>query len=331
MDLILNTYGTYLHVHEAMFEVRIPQPEGAPKRTRVAAKKVRTIILATGGALSTNAIQLALQHNIDILFSDRSGMPYGRVWHPKLGSTTSIRKRQLEASLDNRGVAYVTEWLTQKLERRATLLEHLRKHRDRHAELLHDKAEELRGYALKIKGQEAAPDISAIADTLRGLEGTAGRIYFETLSRLLSERYRFSGRSMRPAADPFNAFLNYGYAILYGRVEKALMIAGIEPYLGFLHRDGYRHKSMIYDFIEPYRVHVERVVFRLFSGKKMNDQQYTAVAQGISLAKPGKELLVDALYQYLDKDKLRHRGRNTTRQHALQADAHRFANELIGQ
>lgn len=330
MDLILNTYGTYLHVHEAMFEVRVPQAEGEPKRTRVAAKKVRTIVLATGGALSTNAIQLALQHNIDILFSDRSGMPYGRVWHPKLGSTTSIRKRQLEASLDERGVGYVTEWLTQKLERRAALLEYLRKHRTQHAERLTDKAAEIRAYALKIKDLSGADTIDSVADTLRGLEGTAGRIYFDTLSGLLPERYRFSGRSMRPAVDPFNAYLNYGYAILYGRVEKALMIAGIEPYLGFLHRDGYRHKSMIYDFIEPYRVHVERVVFRLFSGKKVNDQQYEPVAQGVSLTKPGKELLVEQLYQYLDKDKLRYRGRNTTRQHGLQGDAHRFANELIG-
>ena len=331
MDLFLSSYGTYLHVREGMFEVSIPAQDGQPARKQqVAAKRVRTIVMGTSGALSTDAIQLALEHNVDILFADRGGDPIGRVWHPKLGSTTSIRKRQLEASLSNVGVRHVCAWLTEKLDRQARLLEHLRKHRDKDRARIDERAAEIRGYADKLAALADAPTIDEVADTIRGLEGTAGRRYFELLSGLTPKRYRFSGRSMRPAADAFNAYLNYGYAILYNRVEKALMIAGVEPYLGFLHRDGYNQKSMIFDFIEPYRVYVDHVVFRLFAGKRVNDQCFAGIPQGVTLEKPGKQQLVEALYKYLDEDKTRHRGRNVTRQHGLQLDAHRFANELIG-
>ncbi|MCB9292366.1 MAG: CRISPR-associated endonuclease Cas1 [Lewinellaceae bacterium] len=92
------------------------------------------------------------------------------------------------------------------------------------------------------------------AATFRGIEGSAGRIFYLLAGQSLPERYRFARRSLRPAQDSFNSFLNYAYAVLYGRVEEALLRAGLSPYLGLMHRDGYRFKSLVYDFIEPFRV-----------------------------------------------------------------------------
>ena len=172
-----------------------------------------------------------------------------------------------------------------------------------------------------------------VADTLRGLEGTAGRLYFETLSYVLPKEYQFSGRSSRPAQDAFNAFLNYAYGILYGKVEKTLMLAGLDPYVGFLHRDDYNQLSMVYDFIEPYRGWADEVVFRLFSAKKVNKAHISEVSgsrTGFSLNAEGKALLVNAFNAFLDHDPIRYRGRNLVRSHCMQLDAHQFANELIG-
>ncbi|RME95204.1 MAG: CRISPR-associated endonuclease Cas1, partial [Bacteroidetes bacterium] len=134
----------------------------------------------------------------------------------------------------------------------------------------------------------------------------------------------------RPAEDAFNAFLNYGYGVLYSRVEKALMIAGLDPYLGFMHRDDYNQRSMVYDFIEPYRVWIDKVVFGLFARKHIRESHYEALTRGVSLVKGGKEVLLAALLDYLDERKIRYRGRQLNRGHALQLDAHRFAQQLIG-
>jgi CRISPR-associated protein Cas1 len=134
---------------------------------------------------------------------------------------------------------------------------------------------------------------------------------------------------MRPAQDAFNAFLNYAYGILYSKVEKVLIVAGLDPYVGFLHRDDYNQLSMVFDFIEPYRAYADEVVFRLFSGKKVNKAHTDTLANGLSLNAEGKALLVTAFNNFMEEDPIRHRGRNLARSHVIQLDAHQFANSLI--
>jgi CRISPR-associated protein Cas1 len=108
------------------------------------------------------------------------------------------------------------------------------------------------------------------------------------------------------------------------------MIAGLDPYVGFMHRDDYNQKSMVFDFIEPYRIFVETAVFRLFAAKKVNKAHTDEIANGVTLNKEGKELLVTALNNYMESETIRYKGRNQTRANAMQQDAHRFANGLIG-
>ncbi|CAN5289858.1 CRISPR-associated endonuclease Cas1 [soil metagenome] len=328
MQLYINTYGTYVHVKDEMFEIRLKVKEEVTKK-HFAASKVKSIIMTTGSALSTDAVKLAILNNIDIVFTEQDGKPLGRVWHSKLGSTTRIRKRQLEASLNITGVQWTKNWLLAKMENQRNFIQDLKKHRESQASYLNDKINRIEALAISVSSLQAAC-VSEIADTLRGLEGTAGRLYFETLSEVLIKEHQFEGRSSRPAKDPFNAFLNYAYGILYSKIEKSLIIAGVDPYLGFLHRDDYNQLSFVYDFIEPYRIYPETVVFRLFSGKKVNKMHTDQITNGFTLNSEGKSLLVTAYNKFMEEDTIRYKGKNQTRSNAIQWDAHGFANSLIG-
>lgn len=328
MQIFLNTYGTYLHIKDDMFEIRVPVKDSQPKVTLLAAHKVSSFVMATSAALSTDAVRLALKNNIDIIFTHANGHPMGRIWHSKLGSTTRIRKRQLEASLGKEAVNYTIKWISEKMMNQLEFIKDLKKHRPQMADYLNDKITRIENLIVSV-GNLKGEQVADFAETIRGLEGTAGRLFFETVSYVMPEQYKFSGRSMRPAKDLYNAFLNYGYGILYTRVEKCLMIAGLDPYVGFLHRDDYNQKSMVFDFIEPYRTFVEIPIFRLFTAKKVNKSHVDEITNGVSLNKEGKELLVNALLDYLEGDNIRYRGRNQTRANAMQQEAHVFANELI--
>lgn len=329
MQLYINTYGAYLHIKDKMFEIRVKQADGQVKQfPPIAASKVKTIVFTNQASLSTEAIALAIRNNIDIIFAESDGQPIGRVWHCKLGSTTKIRKRQLEVSLSEKAVHYIKQWLSTKLDNQLEFIKDLKKHRSHHHPYLNDKITRIEALNVSLNSLQAK-QIHTIADTIRGLEGTAGRLYFETLSFVLAREYQFAGRSSRPAADAFNAFLNYAYGILYSKVEKALIIAGLDPYLGFLHRDDYNLLSMVYDFIEPYRVYADVVVFRLFSAKKVNQSHTDKITNGYSLNKEGKVLLIEAFNKYMDEESIRYKGRNQTRGNIIQWDAHRFGNELI--
>jgi CRISP-associated protein Cas1 len=327
MQLYINTYGSYLHVKDDLFEIRTPVKDAPPQISQVSVHKVKTIVMSTSAALSTDAIKLALMNNIDIVFTHSDGHPMGRVWHSKLGSTTRIRKNQLVASLGEIGVKYTKLWIIEKVSNQLDFIKDLKKHRPMMADFLNDKITRIENIIVSIE-KLSGSQVADFADSLRGLEGTAGRLYFETISYVIPEPFKFNGRSSRPAQDAYNAFLNYGYGILYTRVEKALMIAGLDPYVGFLHRDDYNQLSMVYDFIEPYRIQVETVVFRLFSGKKVNKSFIDEITKGVSLNKEGKQLLINALNEYTESDTIRYKGRNQTRSNAMQQDAHDFAGEL---
>lgn len=328
MQLHIGTYGTYLHVKDEMFEIRRKLENGEIFTKQYSALKVTHILLATGTSLSTDAVKLAMVHNVDIVFSEQNGNPIGRVWHSKLGSTTKIRKRQLEHSLNIKGLTWTKTWLVAKLENQLNFIKDLKKHRPQHADFLNDKISRIEALVVSIS-QKLGNSTAEVADSLRGFEGTAGRLYFETLSYVLPSEYQFQGRSSRPAKDSFNAFLNYGYGMLYSKIEKALIIAGVDPYLGFMHRDDYNQLSMVYDFIEPYRGFVDEVVFRLFSGKKINKSHADEHTKGVSLNATGKELLVTAYNKFFDEDAIRHRGKNQVRSNIIQSDAHVFANTML--
>ena len=327
MQLVINTYGTYLHIKDKLFEVRVKK-EGIEEKHHFASQKVKSILLSKGAAISTDAIILAVKNNIDILVFEYDGTPIGRFWHSRPGSTSKIRKKQLEASMNEIGLKWVVSWLGSKTGNQADLLKRLKKNRANKAEQIQvhiNSIEDLRKKILNTTSNK----VSDVDGTLRGMEGTSGRIYFQALNELLPERYQFAGRSFRPAKDPFNTFLNYAYGILYSRVEKTLTIAGLDPFVGFMHRDDYNTKSLVFDFIEPYRIIAEETVFKLFSAKKVNDKHCDKITNGLSLNADGKNLLVQHFFKFFDEDKIRHKNRNQTRSNAMQLDAHNFANRLI--
>ena len=125
--------------------------------------------------------------------------------------------------------------------------------------------------------------------------------YFECLSGLIPEKYQFQGRSRRPAKDPFNACLNYCYGMLYSLVEKACILSGLDPYVGFLHTDNYNKKSLVFDLIEPFRIYADQVVVYLFTGKKIKDEYFETREGAVSLNKAGKPIVVEAMNKHMDE------------------------------
>ena len=327
MQLYITTYGSFLHIKDGMFQVKYTE-DGETIKKKIPPKKVSAIVLDKGTSLTYEAVKTALSHNIDIVFAEGDGAPIGRVWHSKLGSTTRIRKRQLEASMNSEAIPWVKTWVTDKINNQIDFIKELKKHRKTKEKQINDVLEKMEALIQKVE-QLSGESVTEIAESIRGYEGTAGRFYFGLLSSLLTKEYQFKGRSYRPAEDPFNAFLNYGYGILYSRIEKCIMIAGLDPYVGFLHRDDYNQTSFVFDFIEPYRPFVDLTVYRLFSGKKVNKDHYHEITNGVGLTKEGKKMIVESFIQRFDTDKIRYRGRNQTRMNAIQQDAHTFANKLI--
>lgn len=292
----------------------------------VSANKIESILITTSAYISTDAIKFAVENNIDIVFLDYYGNPYGRVWHSKLGSTTLIRRRQLEIYDKEDGLKLAKGWVIQKMDNQIELLKKLKQTR-------HEKKDDMEKSIAKItelreKTQRLKGTIEEKRQTILGLEGMSSRIYFEAISTIMPKKYQFKGRSRKPAKDEFNCLLNYGYGVLYSLVEKACIIAGLDPYVGFMHTDSYNKKSFVFDIIELFRTFVDKTVIYLFSKRLVKEKCFEKVKGGLSLNKEGKALLIEHLNKTFDKE-MKYNGRNIKTRNIMQYECHKIANNFI--
>jgi len=321
MQLVINTYGSYLRKKEGCFLVKTDE-----KEFEVSAKKVQSIVITTGAYLSTDAIKFAMDNNIDLVFLDEFGSPYGRVWHSKLGSTTLIRRRQLEIAETDKGLELAKEWIIKKFNNQIDFLKRLANSRPEKQGKIEEYAKNIDGMRTKLSCLQGT--IEEKRGTLMGLEGSAGRIYFEALSFIVPERFEFEGRSRQPAKDEFNCLLNYAYGVLYSLVEKGCILAGLDPYIGFIHTDNYNKKSLVFDLIDMFRIYAEQPVVYLLSQRKIKKEYFDSIKGGMTLNKEGKAVLLEALNNTLEKT-VRYGGRNIKNRDIIQFECHRIANNLI--
>ena len=321
MDLYVNSYGTYIHKIGEMFELEI---DG--KKTKISPKKVRSIIISTHARLTSDAIRLAVDNNIDVVMLNDYGEPYGRFWHSKFGSIASIRRRQIEIFEGEESIELVKEWIGIKIENSMEHLKQLEYKRHNKAEKIEIEIAKMSEFLERIYLLDS--DIENWKGKIRAYEGNSSKCYYKTLSYLIPEPYKFHGRNRRPAQDEFNCMLNYAFGVLYSKVEKALVIAGLDPFVGILHTDNYNKKSLVFDIIEKYRFIANGIVFALFSTKKVNKSHFDKIYGGYSLNKEGKVLLLKAFSEKMDKKK-RYNGRNLSNLQIIQHESHSLANSLI--
>ncbi|MGB1217320.1 MAG: CRISPR-associated endonuclease Cas1 [Saprospiraceae bacterium] len=330
MQIFLQSFGTKLRAREGLLEVTTINDEEGIKKQQFPPHEVEGIWMEKQTSVTSDAIMLATQNNVPIIIVNHFGFPVGRFISSKATNTSLIQKNQIRASIDQHGIGFVKKWLTEKLSRQSRLIGDLAKKRKGEdiQQLCKDCMDKLTEIMEQIKVLEGN-DVQEISGTLRGLEGTAGRMYWATISQLLPENYRFETRSRRPAKDAFNAYLNYAYGVLYARVELELYNAGLNPHIGFMHRDGHQYKGMIYDFIEPYREWMERVVFFLFSGKKVGKKQFKQEKNGgITIMNPGKKVLIYEINEFFRHRKEKFRGKICHPDYILRSRAKGFAQTL---
>lgn len=296
MELVLSTFGTLLSRKDNCLLIT-----SGERQQRLSAKDVRSIQVGPGVQITSEAVMLAIDNEIDMLFVDRGGMPVGRVWSPRYGSISIIRKGQLAFSSSRASVGWIKNELIKKIRNQQALLLLLpvanKVQKNQQAKAV----TRLEEYQQKIENIEG-DSMSDVASHLRGWEGAASRIYFEQLNRHLPEPYKFDVRSQHPAMDIANSFLNYGYGILYGHVEGALIKAGIDPYIGILHRDNYNRPVLVYDVIEQFRVWIDYVVFGLLSHLEIDESYYSVDENGAFwLESLGRRVLIQGVNDYLSE------------------------------
>ena len=296
MELVLNTFGTSLSRDNEGFVILTKD-----EKQRIPSEGITSIQIGRGAQITSDAVLLAIEREIEVLFMDKSGQPLGRIWSPKYGSVSLIRKGLLSFTFSKDAVFWIKDVISRKIENQQALLLMMIPRAAEIEKEVNKSVNRLEDYRTKVQGIDGEI-VSDVAPTLRGWEGLSSKIYFKALNLLLPEKYRFEARSQHPATDVANALFNYGYGLLYGKIEGALIKAGIDPYVGVMHRDDYNRPVLVYDVIELYRVWVDYVVCSLLMQDVVTDEYYSVREDGSCwLEALGRRVLIQSLNDYLNE------------------------------
>ncbi len=331
MQLVINSFGASLNRNGELFKIVV-----ADRKVEVAARKIQSILITTSVHFTSDAILLAIEHNIDVVLLDKYGKPFGRFWNGTMGSTSAIRRHQLKMAESYSGLLVIKEWTKIKLENQKEFLLELQRRRPGKDALFIPNINRIENAIVNLESVDGTPLESA--QKIMGLEGTAGAAYWSVIGQLPPGEFQTKKRSKHPALDPLNAMINYGYGVLYAKVERACIIAGLDPYTGFVHTDNYNKKSLVFDLIELFRIFVDRTVLKLFTGRRCKKQMFRKDSSGaVILEKDAKELLLNNLNEYLAEKvryKVKSSKKNKTRQikrlDTIQSEAHTLANRILG-
>lgn len=322
MHLVINSYGATLQKENGLF--LITTPDG---KQSIPPDKVRSISISKAARITSDAVLLAIKHEIDLLFVNDSGMPEGRVWSVQYGSISSIRKAQIEFLYSPASLQWVKDLLVEKINSQIAHLLALQPPKEvlpQH-NIVRVAINGMEDHKQKIQKAEG-DHVSDIAPSLRGWEGAAAVKYFTAISALLPDSYKFENRSRQPAGDKFNAMLNYAYGMLYGKVEGALIKAGIDPYCGIFHRDDYNRPALVYDVIEQYRVWMDYVVVQLAMQEAIPEDCFETSndVPGVRIEALGRRILIQGVNDYM-AEIITIQGKERSRQTHIDLNAQQLA------
>jgi CRISP-associated protein Cas1 len=259
-QLVLSGFGIYLGKKSERLQIKVngKVAKGADGSAyEFPFFRISEVVIASRGVtISSDLVREFCERGIRLSFVEPSGRPYAMLTSPILTATVESRREQLLAYNDARGLEFARIIVRGKIRNQRHLLlysgKYLKQSDPERNAVLAELAQKLRQLEVAARGVEGAT-IREKRQELMGMEGVAGRLYWQGFRTIVESKAEFMGRVHRGADDALNALLNYGYGILYAHVWGAVVNAGLEPFAGFLHVDRPGKPSLVLDLVEEFR------------------------------------------------------------------------------
>jgi len=147
-------------------------------------------------------------------------------------------------------------------------------------------------------------------DEIRGVEGESARYYFSVFDRLIvaqKEQFEMRGRNRRPPLDNMNALLSFLYSLLLHECRAALETVGLDPYVGFLHRDRPGRAGLALDMMEELRPYlVDRLALSLINRRQVCGNEFVQKESGSIVMKDSARKTVLEAWQSRKREEITH-------------------------
>ena len=299
--LFVTTQGAYLSKEGETVVVKVEKEI----RLQVPIHTIGGIICFGQVSCSPFLMGFCAEHDVGISFLSENGRFLARVQGPVSGNVL-LRRQQYRLADDESHSADVARFiLIAKLANcRAVLQRTLRDHADK------VNSEEIKAASDRLKNGLQIMQKEVSLDALRGIEGEAAHTYFSVFDHLIvsqKEDFFFNERNRRPPLDKVNCLLSFIYTLLMHDVRSALEGVGLDPAVGFLHRDRPGRPSLALDLMEEFRPFIaDRLTLSLINLNQIQKGGFKAKENGAVLMDDETRKAVLVTYQKRKQEEILH-------------------------
>jgi CRISP-associated protein Cas1 len=284
------------------------------------------VVILGRATISPAAIAELLQRKIPLTFLSDTGQFLGKL-EPELTKNIFVRDAQWKAAGETPHALHVVRgFIRGKLKNyRISLLQTQREHPELN----------LTSAITQIANIIPKLDNTQNIDSLRGLEGAGSAAYFGVFQQLIrADGFTFKARH-RPATDPVNSLMNFGYTLLRHDVQSAINIVGFDPYLGYLHVQRYGRVGLAFDLMEEFRPLVaDNMILNAINRRLLTPNDFTIepISNVVRLSDAGRKVFL-TLYEKKKQSEFKHPvlGRQCTYQEAFLIQGRLLAKYLMGE
>ena len=274
--LYVTTQGTYLSKEGEC--VRVTRDELPPNQIPI--HGVDGIIAFGRVSISPPLLGFCAERGVTISWFSENGRFLARAEGPISGNVLLRRAQYRAADAPDRTAAIARSIVIGKvLNQRVVLRRALRDHGDTLPEWDRGQLDRAADHLDRVLTGLGKP---MTVDQVRGMEGDAARVYFGAFPKLLrAPNFEFSARIRRPPTDPINALLSFVYALLTHDARSALEGVGLDPAVGFLHRDRPGRPSLALDLVEEFRAwFADRLALTLINRHQLAPSDFITLEGG---------------------------------------------------
>jgi len=273
-------------------------------RLRVPLHTLGSIVCFGQVSCSPWLMEACAERDVALSFLSEQGHFLARVQGPVSGNVL-LRRAQYRRADDEGGSAAVARAiLAAKFANSRTVLQRALRDRPDGAGAADLQAAVVR--LERLQG-ELSPDLAL--ESLRGMEGDAAKTYFSVFDRLITTQKEefFRGRSRRPPLDNLNAMLSFVYTLLAHDASGALQAVGLDPQVGFLHRERPGRPSLALDLMEEFRPFLaDRLVLSLINLRQVQGRGFARSESGAVTMSDATRKEVLVAYQKRKQEEIVH-------------------------
>lgn len=298
--LYVTTQGTYLSKEGETAEVTV---DGA-SRLKIPLHTLDSIVCFGQVSMSPFLMGACAERDVAVSFLTANGRFLATVRGPVSGNVLLRRGQYRRADDLKKSAAMARGFLTGKIANaRSVLRRAVRDHPGKlDPEALGEVAERLTGCLERMDG--------VTLDELRAIEGEASRFYFGVFDQMITREkgaFAFRGRSRRPPLDRVNCLLSFLYTLLCHDCRSALESVGLDPQVGFLHRDRPGRPSLALDLMEEFRAVIsDRLVLSLINLGQLKPDGFREAGSGAVLMDDDTRKTVLVAYQKRKQEEIVH-------------------------